>query len=187
MDRFLYVAMMGAAHNNRAQALHANNLANVNTTGFRADLAQARSMQVFGPGHPARVYALTENPGTSLAAAVLDETGRSLDVAVEGDAFLAVQAPDGKEAFTRAGDLYADELGILRNGSGHPVLGEGGPIAVPQYEAITIGDDGTVSVPPVGQGMQRSTSGKVFITSMERMPTSRAVTCFRTTMRKGSF
>lgn len=152
MDRYLYVAMTGAAHNNRAQALHANNLANVNTTGFRADLAQARSVQVFGPGHPSRVYALTENPGTSLAPGVLDQTGRALDVAVDGDGLIAVQGPDGNEAFTRAGNLRTDEFGILRNGSGHPVLGEGGPIAVPQYEAITIGDDGSISVQPVGQG-----------------------------------
>lgn len=152
MDKLLYTSMAGAVHNNRAQSLHANNLANVNTTGFRADLAQARAMPIYGAGHPDRVFALTENPATSLREGVWEATGNPLDLAVQGKGFIAVQAPDGTEAFTRAGDLQTDALGVLRNGAGHPVVGGGGPIAVPPYESITIGADGTVSIRPQGQG-----------------------------------
>lgn len=152
MDKLLYTAMTGAVHNNRAQQVHANNLANVSTTGFRADLAQARAMPVYGAGHPDRVVALAENPATSYQQGVWEETGSPLDLAIEGDGFIAVQAPDGSEAFTRAGDLRTDALGVLRNGAGLAVIGGGGPIAVPPYESITIGTDGTVSIRPQGQG-----------------------------------
>lgn len=153
MDKALYIAMTGAKHNMRAQTIHANNLANVNTTGFRADFEQARSMPVYyGEGHPSRAYALTENPATDFSQGPLVETGRELDIAIEGDGFIAVQAPDGTEAYTRAGALFIDSVGILRTGSGLPVIGNGGPIAIPAAEKIDIGVDGSISVIPLGQG-----------------------------------
>ena len=151
MDRALYLAMTGAVHNNRAQALHSNNLANVATTGFRADFAEARAMQVFGPSIPSRAYALTESPATNLAKGTVDETGRDLDVAVVGDGYLAVRAADGSEGYTRAGNLTIDKDGAVRDGQGHAVLGDGGPITLPPVESVTIGEDGTISVRPVGQ------------------------------------
>ena len=151
MDKALYLAMTGAVHNNRAQALHANNLANVATTGFRADFAQARAMQVFGPTLPSRAYALTERPGTNLAKGSVDATGRDLDVAIAGDGFLAVQSSDGSEAYTRAGNLTIDRDGALRDGQGNAVLGDGGPIRLPPVQSVTIGEDGTISVRPDGQ------------------------------------
>ena len=154
MDKALYLAMTGAVHNNRAQTLHANNLANVATTGFRADFAQARAMQVFGPTVPSRAYALTERSATNLAQGSIDATGRDLDVVIAGEGFIAVQSGDGSEAYTRAGNLTLDKDGTLRDGDGHAVLGDGGPITLPPAESVTIGEDGTISVRPVGQGAE---------------------------------
>ena len=153
MDKALYIAMTGAKHNMQAQTSHANNLANANTHGFRADFAQARSMPVYyGDGHPTRAYALTERPATDFSAGAMIQTGNELDVAVEGQGFIAVQAADGSEAYTRAGNLNIDSVGILRTGNGLPVLGNGGPIAVPAQQKIEIAIDGTLSVLVKGQG-----------------------------------
>ncbi|MFC3606716.1 flagellar basal body rod protein FlgF [Stutzerimonas tarimensis] len=152
MDKMLYVAMTGATQNALAQRAHANNLANLSTSGFQRDFAQARSMQVFGDTHPARVYAMTERPGTDFSPGSLMETGRDLDVAVEGEGWIAVQAPDGGEAYVRTGGLQIDALGMLRTGDGLPVLGNGGPIAVPPEQKIDIGVDGTVSIRAAGEG-----------------------------------
>lgn len=151
MDKMLYVAMTGASQNQLALRAHANNLANVSTSGFRKDLEQARSMQVFGESFPARVYAMSERPATDFTPAALQETGRDLDVAVEGDGWIAVQAPDGGEAYVRTGSLEVDALGVLRTSGGFPVLGNGGPIAVPPSTKIEIGQDGTVSIRGQGQ------------------------------------
>lgn len=154
MDKALYIAMSGAKHNMRAQTLHANNLANVNTTGFKADFAQARSMPVYyGDGHPSRAYALEENPATDFRQGPMVETGLDLDIAVKGDGFIAVQSADGTEAFTRAGSLFVDALGMLRTGNGLPVLGNGGPIAIPAAEKMEIAADGTITAIPMGQGV----------------------------------
>src|SRR5690606_30540382 len=101
MDKSLFISMSGASQNMLAQRAHANNLANVSTTGFRRDFEQARSMPVFGDGLPTRTYAMTERPGTDLSSGALLETGRDLDVAINGEGWIAVQAPDGTEAYTR--------------------------------------------------------------------------------------
>ena len=154
MDRLLYVAMTGAAHIDRGQTVHANNLANVGTTGFRADLAQARAVQVFGDGYAGRVYALAENPASDLSSGPMIDTGRDLDVAIQGDGFFAVQAPDGHEAYTRAGDFTVDSLGNLRTSTGLQVLGDGGPIALPPYQRLTVGGDGSITIQPEGQGAE---------------------------------
>ncbi len=151
MDRNLYVAMSGAKQTLLAQASNSNNLANANTVGFRADLDQFRAMPVLGPGYPTRVYALVERPGVNFTHGALQPTGRDLDVAVKGDGWIAVQAKDGAEAYTRAGDLRISPEGLLQTSSGLPVLGNGGPIAIPDAEKLEIGSDGTISVIPVGQ------------------------------------
>jgi flagellar basal-body rod protein FlgF len=152
VDKLIYVAMTGAAHIDRAQALHSNNLANVGTTGFRADLQQARSVQIYGDGYNGRVFALTEQPGNDFKQGPLVQTGRDLDVAITGDGFFAVQGPGGKEAYSRAGDFTLDSLGTLRDGAGRAVLGEGGPVSVPPHDKLYIGADGTVTIQPEGQG-----------------------------------
>jgi flagellar basal-body rod protein FlgF len=126
MDKALYIGMSGAKQNMLAQRVHANNLANVSTTGFKKDFAQARSMPVFGETYPTRAYAMTERPGTDLAAGALMETGRDLDVAVDGDGWLAIQNGQGEEVFTRTGSLQIDVNGLLRLESGEMVLGNGG-------------------------------------------------------------
>ncbi len=151
MDPLIYVAMSGAQETLIAQAVNANNLANVSTPGFRADLAQARSMPAFGEGHPSVVYAMTERPAVDFQPGPMQTTGRELDVAINGEGWIAVQAPDGRESLTRAGDLQVSSNGILTTGAGHPVLGNGGPIAVPPAEKIEIGSDGTLSVRGLGQ------------------------------------
>ncbi len=146
MDKALYISMTGAKHNMLAQTVHANNLANANTTGFRADLAQARSMPVYnGDGYPSRAYALTENPATDFSQGQLIETGRDLDFAIEGDGFVAVQSLDGREAYTRSASLQITSQGQLVTGNGLPVLGEGGPIFLPPNSKIEIGADGSIS------------------------------------------
>lgn len=150
MDDMLYVAMSGAKETLIAQAAATNNLANANTTGFLADLNQFRSMPVFGDGYPTRVYAMDERPGTSFDYGSLQQTGRDLDVAVKDGGWLAVQARDGSEAYSRRGDLRVDENGLLVTGNNLPVMGNGGPIAIPPFEKIDIGTDGTVSIRPLG-------------------------------------
>ena len=152
MDKALYIAMTGAKHNMRSQVAHSNNLANVNTSGFKADFIQARSMPVYyGDGLPTRAYALTENPATDFSKGPLIETGRELDLAVERDGFIAVQAPDGQEAYTRASSFYVDSVGILRTGNNLPVMGNGGPIAIPAAEKIDIAFDGSITIVPLGE------------------------------------
>ncbi len=151
MDRMLYLAMSGAKQTMQAQAIATHNLANVNTTGFKADLAAARSMPVFGEGHPSRVYAMTERPGIDFAPGTVQFTGNELDFAINGEGWIAVQAVDGSEAYTRRGDLRINANGLLENGAGQLILGDGGPIALPPAEKIEIGVDGTISIRPLGQ------------------------------------
>jgi len=114
MDKMLYISMTGASQNTLAQRAHANNLANISTTGFRRDYEQARSMPVFGDSYPARVYAMTERPATDFTPGSLQETGRDMDVAVDGQGWIAVQAADGSEAYVRTASLQIDALGQLR-------------------------------------------------------------------------
>ena len=155
MDKAMYIAMTSGQNIMSAQAIHANNLANANTSGFQADFAQARSMGVYyGDGYSTRAYALTENPGTDFNRGALIETGRDLDMAVDGEGWIAVQAPDGSEAYTRAGQLKIDPQGRLLTGNNLPVLGNGGPIAMPPADKITLGADGTITIQPEGQSAQ---------------------------------
>ncbi|TXH06002.1 MAG: flagellar basal body rod protein FlgF [Nevskiaceae bacterium] len=153
MDRALYVAMSGATQTMRAQAVNNNNIANAGTVGFRAEIAALQAAPVNGPGEPTRVNALAADGGWDATSGALQPTGNPLDVALRDNAWLAVQGPDGKEAYTRAGDLRLNALGQLSNGAGHLVLSDGGaPLSVPPNASITIGGDGTVSIVPLGQG-----------------------------------
>ena len=151
MDRMLYVAMTGAKNIMLAQAINNNNLANINTTGFRADLASFQAMPIAGAGYPSRTNAVVEGTRVDMSSGPLITTGRELDVALKGDGLIAVQAPDGNEAYTRAGDLQVNSAGMLLTGAGFPVMGNSGPIAIPPNQKIEIGADGTISVLPIGQ------------------------------------
>ncbi|MDA9557175.1 flagellar basal body rod protein FlgF [Vibrio sp.] len=152
MDRSLYLAMSGAKQNMQAMQLRANNLANANTTGFRADLAQARSMQAYGEGLPTRVFSMTERPGYSFDQGSVMTTGRDLDITIQGDGWIAVQDKLGKEGLTRNGNLHIAESGLLLTAGNMPVLGENGtPITIPvPVSKVSIGNDGTISVIPQG-------------------------------------
>jgi len=152
MDRALFLAMSGAKQNMQAMQLRANNLANVSTTGFRADLAQARSMQAYGDGLPSRVFSMTERPGNNFQQGSVITTGRDLDLTVQGDGWISVLDKTGAEGLTRNGNLQIDETGLLMNGNGHLVLGEtDAPITLPVPLAkVEIGNDGTISVRPQG-------------------------------------
>lgn len=151
MDRLIYLAMTGAREAQVAQSVTNHNLANASTTGFKATLAGSMSVPLAGPGFAqARTYAMTAERGADATPGPMLATGRDLDVAIEGAGWIAVQAADGTEAYTRAGNLSVDAYGQLTADNGRPVLGNGGPIAIPPYETIQVGSDGTISIRPMG-------------------------------------
>jgi flagellar basal-body rod protein FlgF len=152
MDRSLYVGMTGADQIMQAQAVLAQNLANVSTTGFRADLHAFSAAPVNGPGFATRVNAVVSLPGFSALTGMVSQTGAPLDVAIKGSGWLAVQAKDGTEAYTRAGDLHLTADGVLVNGAGLTVLGDGGPITIPPSDNVVVGSDGTITAVPQGVG-----------------------------------
>ena len=145
MDRMIYLSMSGAKAAMQRQDVLANNLANVSTVGFRAELAAFRAVPVQGSGASTRVYALESTVGANHQSGAVQATGRSLDVAMKGNAWLAVQGLDGTEAYTRAGALDVNPEGIIVTQSGLTVLGDGGPITLPPNSAAAIAADGTVS------------------------------------------
>lgn len=152
MDRMLYTAMSGAKHTVDQQSVVSNNLANVSTAGFRAQLQAARAVPVQGEALLAtRVSAVTTTPGSDFTQGPIERTGRTLDVAMQGDAWMAVLGDDGSETYTRRGDLELDSDGVLMS-LGRPVMGDGGPIAIPQGAELFIGADGTLSAIPEGVG-----------------------------------
>jgi len=162
MDRFLYVSMTGAKETLRAQASNNHNLANASTTGFRADMSAMQSRAVAGTGFASRVYATDSTTGWDRTSGAMQATGHDLDIAVQGEGWIAIQGKDGQEAYTRAGDLRVDPSGMLLNGAGHPVLADGGPITVPAHSAVAVAGDGTISIVPVGQGPETmATVGRI--------------------------
>src|SRR5450631_1371030 len=150
MDRGLYVAMTGAKQIMQAQAINNHNIANASTTGFRADGVGFTSEPVYGPGYASRVNAVAGDAGTDFSSGVMMNTSRSLDVAVNGKGFTAVRGADGKEAYTRAGDLQVTASGAITTAGGFQVLSESGPLTIPPSTQVSIGGDGTVSVVPLG-------------------------------------
>ena len=154
MDKLLYVAMSGAKETLRAQAANNHNLANASTTGFKADLSAFQSRAVTGPGYASRVYAQDNVVGWDSSVGSQQQTGNALDVSVNGTGYIAVQDATGNEAYTRAGDLHVDPSGQLLTATGHPVLGDNGPISVPPYSSITVAKDGSISIVPLGSTAQ---------------------------------
>ncbi len=152
MERMLYIGMSGAKEVMLSQGMNSNNLANVSTVGFREDLAQQRSVSVFGPGLPTRAFAMSEKAGVNFTSGPIEATGRPLDMAIKENGWFAVQAKDGTEAYTRAGDFRTTPQGQLVTGTGLPVMGNAGPVSIPPYESLTIGLDGTITIRPLGQG-----------------------------------
>ncbi|MFO1216913.1 MAG: flagellar basal-body rod protein FlgF [Burkholderiaceae bacterium] len=145
MDRLIYLSMAGAKATMQRQDVLANNLANASTPGFRAELTAFRAVPLQGSGASTRVYAIESTPGYSNEPGTVMPTGRNLDVAMKGNAWLAVQGLDGTEAYTRAGALDVNAEGVLVTKNGLTVLGDGGPINVPANAQVQIGADGTIS------------------------------------------
>jgi flagellar basal-body rod protein FlgF len=150
MDRLIYTAMTGAKHILEQQANNSHNLANATTTGFRAQLDSFRAVPVLGPGLPTRAFVVDSTVGTDYSAGPIQQTGRALDIAVQGKGWVAVELPDGGEAFTRAGSLKLSENGVLQTQNGLNVLGDAGPITVPPDVNVTISKDGTISTIAAG-------------------------------------
>jgi flagellar basal-body rod protein FlgF len=148
MDRLIYTAMTGAKHVFMQQAGTANNLANASTVGFKAMEHRFRAVPVQGEGMPTRAFVVDASVSDVLDEGPMLATGRNLDVAVDGRGWIALQLPDGSEAYTRAGGLAVDVTGVLQTSSGYAVAGDGGPITVPPDNRIEIAPDGTVSVVP---------------------------------------
>jgi flagellar basal-body rod protein FlgF len=146
MDRLIYTAMTGAKHVMEQQAATANNLANINTTGFRAQLNSFRAVQVQGEGLPTRAFVVDATVGSDFRPGVIQQTGRELDVALQSQGWLVVQAADGSEAFTRNGSLQVNESGQLQTREGLNVMGDGGEISLPPDGEVAIAKDGTISI-----------------------------------------
>lgn len=150
MDRLIYTAMAGASHVMQQQAAVAQNLANVNTPGFRAAINTFRAVPLAGGGLPTRAFVVDSTAGADFTPGVMQPTGRSLDVAVQGQGWIAVQREDGGEAYTRNGSFQVTPEGILQTRNGLNVAGDAGPITIPADTEVTVATDGTISTVPSG-------------------------------------
>lgn len=151
MDKFLYLAMNGASQSMLAQTTNANNLANASTVGFKATIDHFEAKPVYGPGYADRAYSNEKGAGANFSQGAVMTTGRDLDMTIDADGWFAVQANDGSEAYSRRGDFHIDPNGLLLNGANQIVLGDGGPITLPEFESLVIGRDGTISIRGAGQ------------------------------------
>ncbi|OHC83914.1 MAG: flagellar basal-body rod protein FlgF [Sideroxydans sp. RIFOXYB12_FULL_59_6] len=148
MDRLIYTAASGANHILHQQATVSNNLANVNTPGFRASIDAFRSVPLQGEGLPTRTFVVDATVSADFTPGVMQQTGRALDVALDGKGWIAVQDANGNEAYTRNGSLQMSPNGVLQTRGGLPVLGDAGPLSIPPDTEITIAKDGTLSTVP---------------------------------------
>jgi flagellar basal-body rod protein FlgF len=148
MDRLIYTAMTGAAQTMGRMASVSHNLANASTTGYRAEEHRLRAVQVLSKALPTRSFVVDASTHTDFTSGPLQFTGRPFDVAVQGQGWIAVQTPDGSEAYTRNGDLEINLNGVLQSRTGMPVQGDGGPISIPPDTKVSVGRDGTISVIP---------------------------------------
>ncbi|MCB2088029.1 MAG: flagellar basal body rod protein FlgF [Sphingomonadaceae bacterium] len=151
MDRLIYTALSGMRASMDQQRVLANNMANARTPGFREELMQRTPITLESNQLEVRAQQSAIVTGARMGAGELVETGQMLDIAVTGDALIAVQAPDGSEAYTRRGDLAVLPSGLLVNGAGHPVLGASGPVSVPLTGKLSIAEDGAVMVSDAAQ------------------------------------
>ena len=162
MDRMIYIAMTGAKEVLNHQASVSHNLSNAATNGFRAQLTALRATPVFGDGAPTRAFVVDSTPGSDFTPGPVQHTGRDLDVAVQGQGWIAVQAPDGSEAYTRNGSLQVNASGILETRNNLTVMGDGGPITIPQDTQIIVARDGTISSVPSGNALNAvATVGRI--------------------------
>ena len=148
MDSGYYAACAGLRARLESLELIAHNLANLNTTGYRGQQPTFRSLLA---GHPAlseinravNNFGVMDGSRTDLLSGSMERTGNPLDLAIEGQAFFAVQTRAGV-LYTRNGNFQVSASGQLVSAQGDPVLGQQGPIAVPGGP-ISVGPDGTLS------------------------------------------
>jgi len=153
MDKALYIAMTGARATLQAQGTVSHNLANADTAGFKAALANTEAFPVRGSGYASRTAAMHIDQGFNALPGAQQVTGNPLDVSLQADRWLAVQAPDGSEAYTRAGNLSLTPNGQLVTAGGHPLVDDqGNPLTLPPHQSLEIGQDGTISIVPLGEG-----------------------------------
>eukprot|EP01107_Rhizomastix_libera_P015467 TRINITY_DN5855_c0_g1_i1.p3 TRINITY_DN5855_c0_g1~~TRINITY_DN5855_c0_g1_i1.p3 ORF type:complete len:248 (-),score=-7.46 TRINITY_DN5855_c0_g1_i1:2170-2913(-) len=148
MDRLIYTSMTGAKHAFMRQAGVAHNLANASTIGYRSQEHHFRAVPLQGEGFPSRTFTVDASVKDVMDQGPMMFTGRSLDVAVQGKGWIAVQGADGREGYTRAGSFNVNANGQLQTKDGNNVMGEGGPISIPPDSTIAIAQDGTISVVP---------------------------------------
>lgn len=151
-NQVLYLLMTGTAAVMNQMTVTSNNLANANTTGFKAQQPTFQAVPYTEDGHSDGAGVTARDGGANLIAGPISETGRKLDIAVEGQGWIAVRGSDGQPAYTRNGSLTIGPGGVLQTSDGHPVLGQsGGQITLPPLQSVSIGEDGTVSGVPMGQ------------------------------------
>ncbi|MBI3903659.1 MAG: flagellar basal-body rod protein FlgF [Nitrosomonadales bacterium] len=162
MDRLIYTAMTGAAHVMQQQAAVSQNLSNVNTPGYRAAINTFRAVPLVGEGLQTRTFVVDSTAGSDFSQGVMQQTGRSLDLAVMGQGWITVQGQDGNEAYTRDGSFQLTTEGVLQTRSGLNVMSDSGPITIPENTEVTIAKDGTIStVPSTSQRNQVVTVGRI--------------------------
>lgn len=145
MDRMIYIGMSGAKQAMEQQASVANNMANISTPGFRAQINSYRAIPVVGEEMATRAMVVATTQGADMRPGPLVTTGRPLDVAIRGEGWLAVQTKDGGEAYTRVGNLQVGAEGQLLTMDALPVLGDAGPVVVPPGSSLTVAADGVIS------------------------------------------
>lgn len=154
MDRLHFIGMTAAKQTELAQTTNANNLANASTAGFRGDFQALLSRDVEGPGMATRANAVVEESTTDFSSGPVNPTGRELDVAIRGEGWFVIQTPQGDQALSRRGDFQLTSDGQMLDGAGNPIMGDQGPVAIPDHQSLTIGDDGTISIVPLGLGAE---------------------------------
>ncbi len=150
MDRLIYTSLSAMRSSQARQTATANNIANANTPGFRADMAEVQALWLRGGGAEARAPSSEEVLAADMTAGTVAATGRALDVAAEGEAMFVVQSAEGEEAYTRRGDFQLSSSGLLTTGDGRPVMGSGGPVTLPPADSIAIDAQGRISIVPAG-------------------------------------
>jgi flagellar basal-body rod protein FlgF len=151
MDKLLYIAASGAKQDLLGTSVRANNLANTQTTGFKAMLEQTRAMPAYGDGLPTRVFSMTESPVNNYAGGGMIKTDRELDLAIQGQGWFTVQDANGNEAYSRNGSMQLGANGELKDSHGNTMMGDFGPVFLPiPLSNIDIASDGTLSVRPQG-------------------------------------
>lgn len=166
MDKLAYTSVNAMKSLMNRQTVIANNMANSNTIGFKADMVSAKAQYLNGPGHDSRAMATERDMQADMNAGTIKQTGRPLDVALEGDAMFAVQGADGEEAYSRRGDFSIQASGAMITGDGYPVIGDSGPVTLPPSDDVSIGKDGTIFfVPQGGDPTQPQELGKIKLVS----------------------